>query len=796
MYSLRNKYLTSLAVALFSMMSLSSCVYDKLNGDEPDIQHPYIEGNYLGMQIELPVMTRDGSAQSWEIYEDHVNQDSFKLIFVDAENDEVFKIFEASELSIIPIADSFKGAIKNWHIQIPLDEDFEEIIREKDFKIAVLANWPSEMTDLKELKSLHDLHHLLENNIENDFFSFLNQGTGKMSPYREYVVNKLTIDEEKADDWIRENWNPALEKNKNHPVLKDYYDLWLCWNFGGKLNAVEYPGKDYAVKYPDIVDAWEKRNGAYLRNWITKNIKEGETEGALVNLPIVAEEEPGEPEDNGKGGNEPDDPDQVDLDGDNQDDNPEDNEEIKKPDENYPLTFKTVNDAMGIRRTDGDDTYYGVKLPKGTLQLSEEGTLAEESQGVLSFLAPASGTLYITAKSTESNSVIKVQVGNNAETTKVQVGNNVKTTIDFGGSVETKSALIEITGDSPQIYIYNSSDTPVEIYQIEYVQGKYLYETARTGIELDKDEHTIPMYGIQSYKALENYWMPGTSFDLSNFNRVTGGTAMTPEYPFKNISLLRSVAKVVLLIPDGLLPHHVYLRSQNRYARCEPVDISTPTDEIWKDNTANSTTHSDKCEFFSIKGHKPFFKDTDYKNNLLWYYGSWGSDTFKVPKESYGAEGNSKQTDYPHIMNPLIERSEFTEFLHTGKEGDLERYVLYVPEKFVDDPSEAGNSDSDPKVCHIEFRIDDDPFYNIDDNECYRIYFTEQGYNKNYIPKFTNLEDNWEKVYEQNIDNLKTHWPIIRNHIYTFTVEDANKRYISANVKVLSWAKKDIEYEW
>lgn len=270
-----NKYLAPLFVAFLGMTGLSSCIYDKFDVDDQPEQKPYVEGNYIGMQIELPVMTRDESSD-WEKFEDYIDQDSFQLIFVygdetDTQNyDKVFKTFLSSQLSIIPIADSYQGQVKNWYVQIPLDEDFEKNIRENDFKIAVIANWPvgKENAVLADGESIHKLHHIFDDARDpyknSSVFGFLGED-GKFSPFKDYVKSKNEdITADGADNWIRANWNPALEANKEDSYqnagLGDYYDLWLCWNFGGNLNAVEYPGQ---------ADAWEKRNGAYLRNWIT-----------------------------------------------------------------------------------------------------------------------------------------------------------------------------------------------------------------------------------------------------------------------------------------------------------------------------------------------------------------------------------------------------------------------------------------------------------------------------------------------------------------------------------------------
>ena len=117
-----------------------------------------------------------------------------------------------------------------------------------------------------------------------------------------------------------------------------------------------------------------------------------------------------------------------------------------------------------------------------------------------------------------------------------------------------------------------------------------------------------------------------------------------------------------------------------------------------------------------------------------------------------------------------------------------------------------------PKVCHIEFRRGEDPtgeyyedpYDNIDDNNCYRLYFITGGYNKDskYIPDFNvkdedRVSESWENKYEQNSDNLSLHWPIMRNHVYSFTVSDASNRVVIVNLNVLPWKEvSDNSYKW
>ena len=307
-------------------------------------------------------------------------------------------------------------------------------------------------------------------------------------------------------------------------------------------------------------------------------------------------------------------------------------------------------------------------------------------------------------------------------------------------------------------------------------------------------EQPIPMYGIQEFGALKDVWKEDTVFDLSNFDRMT-----PPSYKYSDIWLLRSVAKVELLIPASMEPHSVFLRSANRSARCEPVDVITNTKDIWFDG-ASGSTHPDAREWSQLIGRQPFY-DTNgtpssYQNALAWYYGRWDHVNSNL------APAPDPNRAYPHILNPMINRSDFTEFIKAeSNDSQYERYVLYVPEKFVDDPENAGDPTSDPKVCHIEFRVSGDPTDDLDDDNCYRIYFVDKGMTDK-VEDVTFEKDesgtvlNWENMYEKDLDNLKQHWPIMRNHWYTFTVKDANSMYLNVNVQILAWKKQEFTVSW
>ena len=55
----------------------------------------------------------------------------------------------------------------------------------------------------------------------------------------------------------------------------------------------------------------------------------------------------------------------------------------------------------------------------------------------------------------------------------------------------------------------------------------------------------------------------------------------------------------------------------------------------------------------------------------------------------------------------------------------------------------------------------------------------------------------WENTYENDPEILRNHWPIIRNHTYSFTVLDTDKRMVMVKLEVLPWREIiDNSYSW
>ncbi|MCH5224070.1 MAG: hypothetical protein J1E82_08505 [Muribaculaceae bacterium] len=735
------KFLQLHKIALLGVISLmgvmASCNDESLTLPEEGGQTP---GNsltdYIEFRMSLPVMETRGEAD-FETYDDEVDLKEVRLLFFTADDDLFFKQFEYEDLQYIPVGETEyepNHTTKVWYVRIPVDDPvFVKTIREKDFKIAVLANWKPTIA-LEEGDNLSTLHH----QEEEKTYTYLTEGTNKMGKNTNWV--KCYIDEENlmtkldsrsdAETWIKTNWDPSNKSN-----YRDYEDLWLLWNFHAALNGEVKITEGQSSNFGSFEDEWIEKNQDDLKEW---------------------------------------------LEGKNED--PETGPETTPADKTKLQTLAPLeSDNGGFQFIEANGAYVdekngvtGVVLPKGAY-----------NQDAIRFKAQAAGYLRIIWGSADGNNA-KMQI----ERRTIESSQNFTEKKEPSGSsaaVNKYEWSVSITGDSEWITIFSQTGNVI-IYEIEYIQDKYLYDTNRIGVTPGPDSQLIPMYGIQKYGKLGEVWKEGTTFDLSNFNQ------MGPSgYNYSDIWLLRSVAKVELLIPKKMKAHHIYLRSQNRYAYCEPVDISSNTNDIWK-NIGDKDKEAEgwsTTEWGKIMNRNPFYKSSDYEGALKWYYGRWFNTT--------GLD------QYPQVINPKISRSDFTEFVSAGEDekGNL-RYVLYIGEKFVDDPNDVGDATSLPKVCHIEFRTGDDPFLNLDDNNCYRIYFIDRGVDPEFVenvgyPDFGKDEDGndntWERLYEQDTDYLKKHWPIIRNHVYSFTVE-AGKEYISAHLKVLPWHKKDVDIWW
>lgn len=316
--------------------------------------------------------------------------------------------------------------------------------------------------------------------------------------------------------------------------------------------------------------------------------------------------------------------------------------------------------------------------------------------------------------------------------------------------------------------------------------------------------HPIPMYGIQKFDPIKN-WIKGTPFHLSQLTQ--GQLDDNNHYNFNSISLLRSVVRLDLVIPQSAdyKVKYVFIGYPNIYARCEPMDVWTPTDELW------AKEHDDNCEWYAIKDYGPISRTYDVKTNsslldyqkrLCWFYGSWlnrpnsdepwwkfGSLGTKIVKEAVELNGPS-----PHLFNPCIQRNNVgycgDEVNMTDQYNDNNyHYVVYLGERNVNDPTKlnnlGNNGSGDATIIYWEVCIETNGVYKY-----YRVPLTDfadvenidQIIQSGFVEfktdgKFETKPNTGMQYYENLVqdpdDTTPKPWPLMRNHIYRTTISPA-----------------------
>ena len=352
--------------------------------------------------------------------------------------------------------------------------------------------------------------------------------------------------------------------------------------------------------------------------------------------------------------------------------------------------------------------------------------------------------------------------------------------------------FLDIPSDPSNVWIY-SSDGTGKIYEVEMIQKKYLYDSDRRSL-LPSSHQLVPMYGIQEFDPLGDYWIPGQIFDLSHdngFNR--------PGYNHKAIYLLRSVARVEVLVSkefknkyDNYLPRLI-MRSMNRTARCMPLDVITPTEKIWDEVDQ---------EILNIREHGPFYttefgddlaaEQEEFRNRLAWFYLKW-VDLWDWTWNGWQPTTMNTTLTPPSVFNSKIDRADYVRMIKVDDNYDgYERYVLYMPDKAIDDADDAGDLSATPKVPHLEVRLKGESVSNLDDNNHERIYFMDYASTGGPV---TSKDNNGYKTYdsyEKNTENLKKHWPVVRNHIYRFRVHPSGNENVSVTLYVAGAASRSV----
>ncbi|MCH5224569.1 MAG: hypothetical protein J1D77_01170 [Muribaculaceae bacterium] len=604
-----------------------------------------------------------------------------------------------------------------------------------------------------------------------------------------------------AKEWIREFWDPSRRLNPKDAVYMNetqyrfYRHLHYLWNFGGddrftiKTDAsgnivrdkYEDPEFEETVKnassnpisYSYHAKEWEGRNGYVLRNWLT-DWKAGtpKTSASYGSDFSIHSDDYGE---------------------------------------FYNIDFTPGGYSEAVV-PDESQKYYGVKLKA----ISEPTDFDTSVKDCIHFTARSVGSIFLKVSGGSGTNKLQIKINGNMNDSKsYTVAANKTTDISH-------ESLAHCAGGDADVWIYCTSGE-VTIHQIEFVRDQYLYLTDREGI-LPSMENPIPMYGVQDFPPLGDVWDEGSTYNLS---QILEGS-ISDIYQSRSISLIRSVAKVTVWFPKTLgEPKHIYARGFNTTAFAEPMDVFMPTNLLWskdvshpqsvnydksfdanyydkyfgfyrnfykfssdaekKEKQAEITglTHNGVCEWYKLQEFGPYFgSNLAFDTYYGWLYGSWAKLPFPWHYNNLEAYQNLSPVngfDSPHIFNPLILRADFISFVDVTKyfNDNYYHYVIYMPERAIDDPTTLADKASGTTIIpHIEIRFKsgstqvtatDDR--NLEDNDCYRIYFTQNG----MTDYGRSLKKDDFNAYEQNNSNLKKHWPVVRNHLYRFIVTDVNQ---------------------
>ena len=900
-----SKYISMFAgVFLLAAGILTGCVEDNLETYDPNGGSDELAPDEYGFGFAISL----DKLSSTRAFSDLVsNQATEAESYVDTEhlyvlffNIDGIYLFGIENATAVPIGSDGSGNDRQWFIKIPVKQIHPSLIsyiEEHPFKVAVLANWLIDTNEGWEdftlgdpemdkdgnllydeegrLKGTHIsvLAHAMRDTAYQDdsregylhLVDFTINDKPHMAPYTEWVKN-FQSSETAAEATLRGKYDVDRHLYTNSNMTSrgpiEYHDMWRLWNFGGETNA-------------DVADVnfYNATNSAIRNAWIANN--------------QAAMPEPEEDTDEYWGSAD----------------------DKYWPLRNHERDLYVHGAAERV--VNESDQPVAVKIApfEGFSEQDNDegkGFPANNKISYVHFYAKADGYLRVRYKIT-GNVKMKVHIGlenfpgnddtqrrNNRES-RSEVDNKVNRTQE--GEMEVFEAFGDIPNAWKHVFIYclyddeksGEDETPeipeipetpedpdpadpgagesegegegeggeeepapiilpgIEIYEIEYIESRHLYDVDREGI-LPTKEKPIPMYGIQDFDPIGEYWQPGLLFNLSMFNN-----AVKEGYNYRTVSLLRSLARVdVLVSKSGFArqPSHVFLRSMNRSARTMPVDFFTPTDIIW--NGYNSSSKSDvarlqhykdvyngaeaeileNCRGVDVEVDRimqfgPIYigrdasnrepnaglsdaeKMIEYRQTTAWPFGIWEPQWgWNWNRAGKGEEANASarqlpyfdtykpgQTrsyhnqvvpDYPHILHTRISRSDYARFHYVGDEGGYYRYVIYVPEKNITDADNPGNIADRPKIIHVELRFngglednpEDNQVENFDDNGAYRLYFTPGGHSPKY--PITDRRD-WDS-YEYDWDAVSDHWPIMRNHIYKFTVDGGGPNYTDHSI--------------
>lgn len=775
-----------------------------------------------------------------------INPDNFHVVLF-SEKGEVKQIWANQELTEITEPDASLGTIKKYYVKIPrhdMADDVISYIRNNNFKIAVFANWdgyPDFSTNPNDIEE----NGISRNNIfyishcrkddsyskgqttdgqlnDGDVFGFITGKGAKMGIAQEWVCERFK-DDNAAETEIRKsyrlnddgsgsllsNTKPILTNSQGDAIefsaMDDYtyYNLWQVWNFGGD-NNLDYSTfykapNNYSLraKWAEINNDWyaECFNGNNTRTLYGTHSNRG--------LELVS---------------------------------PESGTAIESiidrqnynPSYNYGLGIVLPRTYRSAQSSNSDDYNQTIDVSGGSY---------------IHYMLPAYGALYVKCRAKSGNATLTARKGGLSTTGKdvyaysETVGDDgvKEIMIDYS---EAKGQVIRVTGEPADLVLY-ATDGDLIIYEIDFIEAHALQVADRQMINpASTPEGGISMYGIQDFdKLTEDIWPDGTTFNLSRWQSLHTGTNARSYY-YRTISLLRSVAKVEVLVPTSIFPKpsHMFMRTLNRFSRSAPIDVFTPTNLIWDgwnnsdaDEYKNLTREPGTWDTYYMEdawGHKHYYSKAEgvdkesqsikdkgftykngsnnvgeYRNAVAWLFGIWSSE--------YGWDWNGysitigQTGPYPNVFNTRISRSDYAHMIDGGKiihtDGkEYYYYYAYVPEKNVTDPNDKGTLGESPKVMRIEMRFGDrNTDVNLDDNASYRIYFTQSGKGGG-IESRDDYDNNMEKGSSNEnsvpMQNLKSIYPVMRNHLYRFKITGIEMNELQVEFDVPTNETRDIEY--
>lgn len=759
-------------------------------------------------------------------FESYIDKNKVRVMMF--ANDGTF-LYEPTDLNPIPLESNANGD-NQWYVEIMNLQNLKttaggngeisilDYIKQNPFKIAVLANWPTEAEAVEDItitqtnddgteveisvpgaqryaqytfeqgQHLMQLSHFfLDNNYfdgDDDAFEHIvfrsnydysstpgwEIPDGVYQPGQNYMgVSTKWIEQQfknrnEANTYIRANYNVPTESSVDGMTpasgagSRKYRNVWQVWNFGGSDNTFESFAGDRSAD-------WGKYND--------------ETVVAALDLNV-------QPNDS------------VTFDN---------------------LTIRPRSGSVNYKRTEGYDGNIGFMMPRNGVTAQPSNSTSVPDGGYMRLFAWAdakirvkAGAVYAQGGGADNHDMWlcyrvegktyselikpKANIANTdgddfSEIYEFEIGN---ATYDDGIKyVNTKTTPLEV-------YLFTACENDKDfmiIYEIEYITDDYLYKADRWGIAPSR-EHPIPMYGIQDFMPIGDYAKDNEIFNLSVYNGVS-----TPGYEYRDISMLRSLARVDVMLPKSIFPEpeSVYMRSLNHSARCAPIDIYTPTDIIWYGAMGNydpskwaqvfgsyNNVVGASQELENIRAYGPNYmqgntKDKnpnylkDFQVRTSWFFGVWGD-------WGWNWNGLLKSSEiptvkpFPRVFNTALSRADFANFIPVD-DSEYWHYVLYTPEKNITDANNAGQLGERPKLIHVEIRFDGrNVTNNYDDNSAYRIYFTQGG-----LSMGRNELDNLEDENTVTFDDLTRFFPVVRNHNYRFTVTGVNQGNLQFEIK-------------